>query len=238
MRSHLAKLEAALWTFGIGALSYCAFTVADRHAYQMRQQERLEALLVAETVEQMPGATSPAPYVRPLAAGKKTGAAARSRNAPARRAAARKTDSPVAKADDPKMIGRILIPRIGVSAIVRSGVDNETLRRAVGHIPETDLPGGKGNVGMAAHRDTFFRGLRNIKLNDLIRVQTPKGTFEYIVEATTIVDPENVEVLDPLDYPVLTLVTCFPFDYIGNAPRRFIVRARMVTKEPDSVPGS
>lgn len=123
------------------------------------------------------------------------------------------------------LIGRIEIPRVKVSAIVREGVDSKTLSRAVGHVPETSMPGRPGNVGIAAHRDTFFRGLRNIRKGDLITLETPNGTYEYSVDSLKIVMPENVEVLDPTPAPVLTLVTCFPFDYVGSAPKRFIVRA-------------
>ncbi|HUS07477.1 MAG TPA: class D sortase [Bryobacteraceae bacterium] len=131
-----------------------------------------------------------------------------------------------------EMIGRIEIPRVKVSAIVREGVDTKTLGRAVGHVPETPLPGRPGNVGIAAHRDTFFRGLRNIKKGDLIRMVTPGGTYEYSVDSLKIVMPENVEVLDPTPNPAITLVTCFPFDYIGSAPKRFIVRATQTGTQP------
>jgi sortase A len=122
-------------------------------------------------------------------------------------------------------LGRIDIPRLGVSAVVRSGSDSRTLRLAVGHIPGTALPGAAGNVGLAAHRDTFFRRLAEIRPGDEVRVVTPEGTFVYGVEGTKVVDPGDVWVLDPTDQPVLTLVTCYPFRYVGSAPQRFIVRA-------------
>jgi sortase A len=128
-------------------------------------------------------------------------------------------------------MGRIDIPRLGVSAIVRAGSDTRTLRLAVGHIPGTALPGDAGNVGLAGHRDTFFRQLRNIKTDDLIRIATPDGEYAYRVERTTIVNPQDVWVLDPTDHGVLTLVTCYPFSYVGSAPQRFVVRARL---EPPS----
>jgi sortase A len=124
-------------------------------------------------------------------------------------------------------IGRIEIPRLGVSSIVRAGSDARTLSLAVGHIPGTALPGERGNVGLAGHRDTFFRRLRNIRPDDRIRVVTAEGTFVYRVEGTTIVDPDDVWVLDPTRQPSLTLVTCYPFTYIGSAPQRFIVRASL-----------
>jgi sortase A len=122
-------------------------------------------------------------------------------------------------------IGRIEIPRLGVSAVVKAGSDARTLRLAVGHIPGTALPGDEGNVGLAAHRDTFFRRLRDIERDDTIVLTTADGVFTYRVAGTTIVEPSDVWVLDPTQRPALTLVTCYPFTYVGSAPQRFIVRA-------------
>lgn len=124
-------------------------------------------------------------------------------------------------------IGRIEIPRLDVSAVVRAGADARTLRLAVGHIPGTALPGEPGNTGLAGHRDTFFRRLQDIRPGDAIRLITPQGTFVYLVERTDVVDPDDVWVLDPTADPVLTLVTCYPFTYLGPAPDRFVVRARI-----------
>lgn len=122
-------------------------------------------------------------------------------------------------------VGRIEIPRLRVSAIIKTGTDARTLQLAVGHIPGTALPGERGNVGLAAHRDTFFRRLRDIQSDDEIRLTTPEGTYTYRVARTDVVDPHDVWVLDPMDHPALTLVTCYPFSYVGDAPQRFIVRA-------------
>ncbi|MBC7924666.1 MAG: class D sortase [Bryobacteraceae bacterium] len=122
-------------------------------------------------------------------------------------------------------IGRIEIPRLRIASVVRQGVDDATLRRAVGHVPFTAMPGQSGNVGLAAHRDTHFRNLRDVQEGDLIRIVTPARTWEYVVDSTKIVNPNNVEVLDPTPDPALTLVTCYPFNFIGHAPKRFIVRA-------------
>lgn len=126
------------------------------------------------------------------------------------------------------LVGRITIPRVGVSAIIAEGADGGTLRRAVGHISGTALPGQPGNVGLAGHRDTFFRPLRNIRSGDTIVVTTARGDFSYRVVSTSIVDPYAVEVLNPTKDEVLTLVTCYPFYYIGAAPNRFIVRAALI----------
>lgn len=126
-------------------------------------------------------------------------------------------------------IGRIEIPRLKISAMVRQGVEESTLSRAVGHVPYTALPGSPGNVGLAAHRDTFFRNLRDVRVGDGIRIVTPEGNWHYQVDSLDIVTPKNVEVLEPTPEPALTLVTCYPFNYVGSAPDRFIVRARQVT---------
>jgi sortase A len=125
------------------------------------------------------------------------------------------------------VIGRIEIPRLGVNAVVRAGSDARTLRLAVGHIPGTAWPGESGNAGLAAHRDTFFRRLGDIKPGDAVRVVTPEGTFAYEVAGTKVVQPSDVWVLDPTERPVLTLVTCYPFTFVGSAPQRFIVRAHL-----------
>jgi sortase A len=127
-----------------------------------------------------------------------------------------------------ELIGRIEIPRVNVSAVIKEGVDTKTLSRAAGHVPATALPGEKGNIGVAAHRDTFFRGLRNVRQGDLVRVETVDGTYVYKVDTMKIVWPKNVEVLDPTADPRLTLVTCYPFNYVGSAPKRFIVQAKQV----------
>lgn len=124
-------------------------------------------------------------------------------------------------------LGRIEIPRLGVSAIIRAGSDARTLRLAVGYIPGTALPGDGGNIGLAAHRDTFFRRLRDIRTNDEIRLVTPQGSFAYVVERTNVVRPRDTWVLDQTPEPTLTLVTCYPFTYVGSAPQRFIVRAAL-----------
>lgn len=135
--------------------------------------------------------------------------------------------TPVANA----LIGRLSVPRLHLSAMVREGIDQKTLRLAVGHIPATALPGQNGNVGVAGHRDTFFRGLKDLRTADRIRFSTAQGDFDYQVDSLRVVDPEDVGVLAPSPDKVLTLVTCFPFWYIGNAPKRFIVRARQMLPE-------
>ncbi len=129
------------------------------------------------------------------------------------------------------LVGRISIPRLGLSAMVVEGMDRTTLRRGVGHIPGTALPGEAGNVGLSGHRDTFFRPLKDLKIKDEIQLATLKGDFRYEVESLRVVDPADVGVLAPSHDNVLTLVTCYPFFYIGNAPKRFVARARQVSPQ-------
>jgi len=144
----------------------------------------------------------------------------------ARRFAAMK-DRGVETASTPSkdMLGMLTIPRIGLSVAVLEGDSEKTLRRAVGHIPGTSLPGGPGTVGLAAHRDTFFRSLGGLRPNDEIVLETRSGNYRYRVAGTAIVEPASANVLQPQGRQALALVTCYPFDYIGPAPRRFVVTA-------------
>jgi sortase A len=127
------------------------------------------------------------------------------------------------------LIGRLSIPRLHLFAMVREGVDRRTLQLAVGHIPATPLPGQAGNVALAGHRDTFFRALKDLRMKDEIQFSTLRGDFSYRVESLLIVEPDNVGVLANSPENVLTLVTCYPFSYIGAAPKRFVVRARQLS---------
>ena len=117
------------------------------------------------------------------------------------------------------------IPRLRIEVAVLPGTSDRTLDRAAGHIDDTALPGADGNSGIAGHRDGFFRGLKDIVEGDVIELETAKVTEVYRVERTWVVDPEDVSVIDPTPTRALTLVTCYPFYFIGPAPRRFIVRA-------------
>ncbi|HTS48914.1 MAG TPA: class D sortase [Bryobacteraceae bacterium] len=134
------------------------------------------------------------------------------------------------------VIGRLEIPNLHLVAIVEEGADAGTLRRAVGHIPGTALPGWRGNVGLAGHRDTFFRALREIQVNDSIELKTQNGTYRYRVNWMRIVGPRDVQVLRPSTAASLTLVTCYPFYYVGSAPKRFVVRAGLEPGVPSNSP--
>lgn len=130
--------------------------------------------------------------------------------------------------DAERAVGRIEIPRLGVFAMIASGVDDRTLSRAVGHMPGTARPGEPGNVGLAGHRDSFFRGLKDARAEDDVRIVTPNGTYDYRIESVEVVGPQRVDLLEPSASPTLTLVTCYPFHMVGKAPERFVVRARQV----------
>jgi sortase A len=125
-------------------------------------------------------------------------------------------------------LGRIEIRTLGLSVMILEDTDNKTLRRGVGHIPGTSLPGQQGNVAIAGHRDTFFRPLREIRKNDEISLTTLNGSYRYQVDYTQVVEPEDIRVLADSDEAILTLVTCYPFNFVGPAPKRFIVRAHRV----------
>lgn len=123
------------------------------------------------------------------------------------------------------LIGSIEVPRLGLSAAIFEGTSTTTLRRAVGHISATALPGESGNVALAGHRDTFFRPLENIRRDDIINVTVAGGVYPYRVVSTRVVAPTDVSVLSAAAIETLTLVTCYPFSFVGPAPDRFIVRA-------------
>jgi len=129
---------------------------------------------------------------------------------------------------DGDIIGEIQIDRLQIDAIVVQGDSNADLRHAVGHLPGSPLPGERGNVVLAGHRDTFFRPLRNIQKGDEITFKTGSGRFEYRVESTEVVAPSDVRVLAASTGNDLTFVTCFPFYFVGPAPKRFIVHATEV----------
>lgn len=129
-------------------------------------------------------------------------------------------------AGESSLVGRLEIPRLHVSVMVLEGDDDTTLARAAGHVRGTALPWESGNAVLAGHRDTFFRPLKNLQQGDEIRMTTTRGTFAYRVARMEIVAPDDVSALAPSPIRSLTLVTCYPFTYVGPAPQRFIIHAR------------
>ena len=117
------------------------------------------------------------------------------------------------------------IPKFRIEVPVLEGTEDVVLDRGVGHIAGTARPGDSGNIGIAGHRDGFFRGLKGIAEGYVIELETLYGTETYLVDTLTIVDPGAVEVLEQTEEPSITLVTCYPFYFVGAAPQRFIVRA-------------
>jgi len=127
--------------------------------------------------------------------------------------------------DSPPPLAILRIARLGIEVPVLEGTDDWTLNRAVGLIEETAKPGGNGNAGIAGHRDGYFRALKDIRSGDLIEMDLPASIERYRVERVWVVQPEDISVLDPTPTPAITLVTCYPFYFVGSAPQRFIVRA-------------
>jgi sortase A len=135
------------------------------------------------------------------------------------------------------LLGRLEIPRLGLSSIVREGVSEATLSHAVGHVPSTQTAGAPSNFAIAAHRDTLFRALKDIKAGDTVTFRSAEEEYAYQVTSTKIVKPSDVSVLLPQGSDkLLTMITCYPFYYVGSAPKRFIVTARLMSEKTAAEP--
>ena len=134
------------------------------------------------------------------------------------------------------VIGLLNVPRLDVSVVVLEGDDDQILRIAVGHLPDTPLPWDDGNASMAGHRDTFFRALRNLVAGDEISLATTHGVIDYRVRRMMIVAPDDLSLLRQDDNTALTLITCYPFTYLGDAPQRFVVQAERVARVAEEDP--
>jgi sortase A len=228
-------VERALLLIGLLCLGIYGFSVLEARFYERRQNQELEQALAVRQTQSAPQPAQQAPVVP----AQETEALADFREAPGedprddeetkpQEPAEPKEPEPL-PVDDGSLVGRLEVPRLGLSAIVREGVASQTLRRGAGRIPGTALPWeAAGNVGVAAHRDRVFRPLKDIGKKDIITLTTVEGTYRYQVEWTKIVTPKDTEVLHDTPGPTLTLVTCYPFYYVGSAPKRFIVRARRI----------
>ena len=197
-RGVLHWLERLLLVIGVVCVGYYGYVSAETALYQAWETRELDKILASVPTAPAPDAADEGPVVE-------------------------RSSVPALGST----VGRLEIPRLGISAIVRYGADARTLSLAVGHIPGTPLPGEGGNVGLAAHRDTFFRRLGEIRPDDEVRLVAPEGTFVYHVDGTKVVEPTDVWVLGATARPAITLVTCYPFSYVGSAPQRFIVRASL-----------
>ena len=137
---------------------------------------------------------------------------------------------------DGAKIGTISVPQIQLTAPVVEGVGDADLRRGVGHVPGSAQDGGLGNMVLAAHRDTIFRPLRSIQKGMEIQIKGADGTFHYQVDSLQVVAPDRLDVLEISTRPEVTLITCYPFNFIGSAPMRFIVKAHLISPVPDGLP--
>lgn len=133
-------------------------------------------------------------------------------------------------------LARLSIPRLESSWFVFPGAGKKELRLGPGHVPGTALPGTRGNAVIAAHRDTHFRVLKDIQKGDELVVETRYGRFRYQVAGISIVKPTNTKALQPTTEPVINLITCYPFYYMGPAPMRFVVEARLAAVETVHLP--
>ncbi len=203
-----------LWWSGALLLGWCAATLAESRIYQIFAGRSLDRMRESRSAERSRGSAALPQAVD--VAGKNA----------AQPAGALEPREPVPAPGS--LLGRLAAPRIGLSVIVLEGDDSRALRLGIGHVPGTPFPWQNGNSALAGHRDTFLRPLRKIRDGDRLEVATPRETYHYVVDSIQIVRPDDVGVLAPAGSASLTLVTCYPFYYVGNAPKRFVVRARRV----------
>jgi len=228
--SPLLWLRTLLLILGICAIGYYGYSASNQYIYQAYQNWAFDQQIAGRKV-------AVADYVREKTPfGFLVGTRA-AETAPAR-------GPRLTAPSEGTVLGRVEINRLNLSAMVREGVDAKTLSLAVGHVPSTALPGQAGNFAIAAHRDTLFRALKDIRKDDLVTFQSPDGTYTYQILATEIVKPADVSVLQPdggglIPPPansrnpekLLTMITCYPFYYVGSAPKRFIVQAKLVSSD-------
>jgi sortase A len=236
-RAILHKLNAVSWRrwteivlFLVAALCLGAWSWSylDSHLYQSYESWRFERALAAHPTA-VPAPLAPAPVALAGTLAERSSLPADDGASAPPRTTAVPSPAPLPEPEEGATLGRLEAPRLGLSVIVSQGVSTGTLRRSAGHIPGTALPGQQGNVGIAGHRDTFFRPLKEIQKDDTLTLTTLAGTYRYVVDSTAIVSPDDVQVLDPTGHPTLTLVTCYPFYYVGSAPKRFIVQAHLAS---------
>lgn len=250
------RVEITLWVVGLSLLGVALGATFFRWQYQARQERAIDQAMDAYQIASrstIPERSSDTPETReelpPFEEPPEPELAADPAPAPAEPAPARTVEKieerapPPSRPDpkraepesieeamnlDPGLMGRLEIPRLRFSAVVREGEDESVLSRAVGFLADTAKPGEGGNTALAAHRDSLFRPLKDIRVDDTIRLVIPPNTYEYRVDSLRVVKPQEVSVLDSTGTEELTLVTCYPFRYIGPAPDRFIVKATRV----------
>ena len=203
MRTILGQIEIVTWIVAFLGLGYCVYALA------VAKRTDAEAL---QFVHQAPGEAS---GVKGAGTGSSGGPDA----------------SGTLLAD--QILGRLKIEALGLDVPIVVGINEESLMRGVGHIEGTAYPGGLGTVGLAGHRDTFLRRLENVESGMDVRLTDGTGTYHYQVDRTEIVLPEQVSVLGIRSRPELALITCYPFRYIGPAPKRFVMHAHLVSVTPE-----
>jgi sortase A len=209
LKKTLVWCQYALLILGFSALGYCAVVVTRAAMYQTWANQQL-------LKDRRGGLSEPS---QPLVPGFDVVLPPSSRMQPS-------------KSREGSVVGRIEIPRIHLSAMIAEGTSRQVLEKAAGHVVDSALPGQAGNVAVAGHRDTFFRRLGQLRVGDVIKLTTPGGQYLYRVRFTDVVSPDETWVLEPSSGQTLTLVTCYPFYFIGSAPKRFVVRARRLAMPP------
>jgi LPXTG-site transpeptidase (sortase) family protein len=233
--------ERALLVLGLSCLGWYGLAAADAAYKEREARAAIEHVLTAANSDRVQAptadATAKAPEPEPveelrpdLAIEPTPKVTPKSDDTPSA-ASASESPVPVRRREltfGSNVVGLLEIPRLRFSTPVLEGDDGATLRGAAGHLPDTPQPWEEGNSAIAAHRDGIFRPLRNIRIGDELRVQTPHGEIRYKVSDTHIVLPTDLSVLDSKTPHMLTLITCYPFNYIGAAPKRFIVHAERI----------
>jgi sortase A len=236
-RSALHSVRVLLLLIGLGLLGYYGYTLGNQYVYQAYENWAFNRQIADGTPVRF------IDYLREQALlGWVLGPPAPP-SAPVHKPFGLETQAP--PPEPGSVLGRVEIPRLHLGAIVREGVDTDTLGNAVGHVPSTALAGREGNFAIAAHRDTLFRALKDIQKGDLVDFQAPDGVFTYRISSLRIVKPSEVSVLRPdggfrsgqfenVSYRpgssrLITLITCYPFYYVGSAPKRFIVQGELVS---------
>lgn len=226
-------VRALLLTAGLCCLGFYIYSAADEYVYQKYENWAFDRQIAGSVnvsfldfVRAQAGIARFATKERPIST-----------------AVPRPKTSEFRRPSPGEALGRVAIGRLHVSAMVREGVDKNVLSTAVGHVPTTSLPGQLGNFAIAAHRDTLFRALKDIRLDDTVTIETASGTYTYKVLATKIVKPSDVSVLrsdggglipgkGETNSRLLTMITCYPFYYVGSAPKRFIVQGELISPAP------
>jgi LPXTG-site transpeptidase (sortase) family protein len=218
VRRVLQTLRIALIVTGVCSLSFFAWLQFERFyfdAQYLKEFDRMAAVVRQARPPERSHQSAPLAVSEPLIQGSAQLEGVQENPAP---------EDPPSMGDE-RVLARLRVSRVGLEVAVLEGVDGRTLRRGAGWIPGTARPGEQGNVGIAAHRDTFFRPLREVHSGDRIELETIHTIQSYIVYSVYVIDPKTTSVLQPSSEPTVTLVTCFPFDYVGPAPRRYIVQA-------------